>query len=76
MTLRYDNMVSPVVGDGFDAVDGLGEKVIGDLANHHADGAASAFFEAEGDRVRAVIVLLGILDHQLLGFGADLVASA
>ena len=62
MTLRYDNMVSPVVGDGLDAVDGW-EELCG-LKPAPMGGRS----RTEGDQVRGNCTAR-MLDHNLLGSG-------
>ena len=74
VALGDDDVIAFLIGDGFDAVDDLGKEIVGDLADDDADGPATFFFQALGDGVRAVVETFGIFQHQLSGFGADLIA--
>jgi hypothetical protein len=75
MALGDDDVIAFFISDGLDAVDDLGEEVIGYFADNDADGAASFFFQALSDGVRPVVELICIIHDQLLCFGADLVAA-
>ena len=69
----YD-VIAFFIGNGFDAVDDLGKEIVGDLADDDADGAATFFFQALCDGVRAIVETFGIFQHQFSGFRADLIA--
>jgi hypothetical protein len=55
VALGDDDVVTFFVGDGFDTVDDLGEKIIRDLADDDTDGAASFFLQALGDGIWAIV---------------------
>ena len=76
MRLEDDDVVAAVVGNGFDAVDGLLKEVIGNLGHNHGQGLAGAALQAQGNGVGPLVEALGLFHHQPLGFGADFVTVA
>jgi hypothetical protein len=73
--LSYDDIVALALGDGFDAIDDLGEEIIIDVANDDAYGPAMAFFQALSDGVGFIIMFPGIFEDGLLGFFSYLMAA-
>src|SRR6185369_12659054 len=67
-------MIPFLAGDGLDALDGEGKKVIGYLWNNYSDGAAAVFTKTAGIRIGLKVHLFGQIKDPLLCRCADLPA--
>ena len=73
--LGDDDIIILLTCDRLDAIDGLGKEIVVDVADDHPDGLAPASFEALGDGVGFVVILLCIGMYLGLCLVTDLVTT-